>query len=187
MEVYSIPCCRTFLCDTFAAILAVRSRSLALALYQTPAHSVRCDPWSQRPQMDNNPFRRKQPNWFRYLAEEAAKASSASTQKQTTLVRPNRVNYSVPVTPTFYPFAGAFIEAAAVYVITDATYRVIYIGETKNLGQRINQHRADRFHLMHRYNPEWIKMEFGYENEQLRKDRERQLILQYNPPCNRCL
>lgn len=89
--------------------------------------------------------------------------------------------------PIAYPFAGAFVAAPVVYLVLDAAYNVIYVGETNDLCRRIKQHRADASHPIHRHTPAWVKIEFGYEDEPLRKARERELILKHNPPVNRCL
>jgi excinuclease UvrABC nuclease subunit len=75
-------------------------------------------------------------------------------------------------------------EVSAVYGITNAERQVIYIGQTDNLRRRMSEHRGDSKHCMHRYSPKWVVVEV-IPNEQQRLWRERQLIDEYDPPCNR--
>jgi predicted GIY-YIG superfamily endonuclease len=117
-----------------------------------------------------------QPDWSNLLRGQPKAIPRSSPPRRFTLEP-----------PIAYPFTGAFVAAAVVYLILDAAYNVIYVGETTDLCRRIKQHRADASHLMHRHQPAWVKVEFGYENEPLRKARENELILQHNPPVNRCL
>jgi predicted GIY-YIG superfamily endonuclease len=86
-----------------------------------------------------------------------------------------------------FPFDGAFINAPAVYVILNENYQVIYVGETIDLGRRIQEHRNDQRHAMHGYAPKYVMIEFCSLGDEGRRARERAFILQYNPPCNRSL
>jgi predicted GIY-YIG superfamily endonuclease len=88
-------------------------------------------------------------------------------------------------TPNLYPFSGFFIDSPAVYLIYDRQMNLIYIGQTNDLGRRMNEHRGDTSHLMHRHVPTYVAIEFIMD-EASRCARERQLITQYAPPCNRC-
>jgi excinuclease UvrABC nuclease subunit len=76
-------------------------------------------------------------------------------------------------------------EVPAVYGIFNANMQIIYIGQTDNLRRRMNEHKANSSHLMHRYRPAFVLVEMIY-NEQERCNRERQLINAYQPPCNLC-
>lgn len=118
-----------------------------------------------------------QPDWSNLLLSQPNAILPRSNPPQRFTLEP----------PIAYPFNGAFVAAAVVYLILDAAYNVIYVGETIDLCRRIKQHRADLSHLMHRHKPAWVKIEFGYENESLRKARESELILKHNPPVNRSL
>ena len=146
--------------------------------------------------MDNKPSSTPKVN---YLLEALLRQSEPKPEPQpewssTLLTQPNAIlprssplkRFSVEP-PIAYPFNGAFVAAAVVYLILDPAYNVIYVGETTDLCRRIKQHRADASHLLHRHQPAWVEIEFGYENEPLRKARESELILQHNPPVNRCL
>ncbi len=85
---------------------------------------------------------------------------------------------------TTYPFrTQRFNEIGAIYVITNSQKQVIYIGQTGNLDTRIEQHRNDTAHKMHRYAPALIVVEV--EASELRRlVRERTLIAEYSPPAN---
>lgn len=117
-----------------------------------------------------------QPDWSNLLRGQSKAILPRSSP-------PRRFTLEPPIA---YPFTGAFVAAAVVYLILDAAYNVIYVGETTDLCRRIKQHRADASHLMHCHKPAWVKVEFGYENEPLRKARESELILKHNPPVKRC-
>jgi predicted GIY-YIG superfamily endonuclease len=118
-----------------------------------------------------------QPDWSNLLLGQPKAILPRSSPPRRFTVEP----------PIAYPFTGAFVAAAVVYLILDAAYNVIYVGETTDLCRRIKQHRADASHLMHRHQPAWVKVEFGYENEPLRKTRASELILKHKPPVNLCL
>lgn len=84
-----------------------------------------------------------------------------------------------------YSFNSNWNEVPVVYGILDIFKRVLYIGETNNLKRRMAEHQADAAHLMHRHSPMYVIVEIIYD-EKTRCARERQLILEYNPPCNLC-
>ncbi len=84
-----------------------------------------------------------------------------------------------------YRFQGESLpEAAGVYAVTKLDRSVIYIGRTDNLKRRMAEHCNDRGHCMHRHSPGLIIFEPG-ANERDRIVRERTLIAEYNPPCNK--
>ena len=91
----------------------------------------------------------------------------------------------VPRRPNVYSFDGSFINKPAVYLILNAQMGVLYVGQTNDLGRRIAEHRDDRVHLMHRYGPALVAIEW-VSDERGRFARERELINLYTPPCNRC-
>jgi predicted GIY-YIG superfamily endonuclease len=143
--------------------------------------------------MDNKPSSSSKRNYLRGALLEQSEPEPQSDwslllrQPNTILPRSSPLKRFTLEPPIAYPFAGAFVAAAVVYLILDAAYNVIYVGETNDLCRRIKQHRADASHLMHLHKPAWVKIEFGYENEPLRKARQSELILKHNPPVNRCL
>ena len=78
----------------------------------------------------------------------------------------------------------ALPEWPGVYGITNSAKEVIYIGQTDNLKRRIDEHKNDTRHCMHRRGP--LRIVFEYvSDEKLRLARERQLIDEYRPPCNK--
>ena len=70
------------------------------------------------------------------------------------------------------------------YGITNANRQMIYVGQTEDLQRRMAEHRADASHCMHRYSPALVWVEVVTGGEPARLARERQLILEYTPPCN---
>ena len=85
-----------------------------------------------------------------------------------------------------YSFAATnWNEVPGVYGIMNAQRQMIYIGKTDNFKRRMAEHQADSAHLMHRYGPAWVWAEV-IQSEAVRSARERELILEYDPPCNRC-
>lgn len=86
-----------------------------------------------------------------------------------------------------YPFEMEHVNAPAVYIILNEALQVIYVGETVDLGRRINEHRMSKSHSMHRYSPKHVMVEFCYLGDEGRRAREQAVILQYNPPCNQRL
>jgi predicted GIY-YIG superfamily endonuclease len=60
----------------------------------------------------------------------------------------------------------------------------LYVGQTGNLKQRMDDHRANRAHCIHRHSPTWVVVEV-VADERLRLAREQQLIAELDPPCNK--
>lgn len=85
-----------------------------------------------------------------------------------------------------HDFNSTWNEAAGVYGMVNAQKQVIYIGQTDNLKRRHNEHCCDTNHLMHRYQPRFLVWE-SVTDPALRAIREKQLIAEYNPVCNRRL
>ncbi len=85
-----------------------------------------------------------------------------------------------------YTFVGNWYEVPCVYGIMNAQGQMLYIGKTDNIKRRMEQHQNDTVHLMHRYAPMYVWAEV-IQSEIERTVRERQLILEYNPPCNQIL
>ena len=75
-------------------------------------------------------------------------------------------------------------DVGAVYGILSGTAGVIYIGRTDNLKERMADHRSNGKHCMHRHSPTWVVVEV-IGDEAIRLRRERQLIDQFDPPCNK--
>jgi len=71
----------------------------------------------------------------------------------------------------------------AVYGIMNSQSLIVYIGQTNNLRERLQQHLNDTTHCMHSYQPAQVVAEV-ISSEQERLNRERELIAEYNPPCN---
>jgi predicted GIY-YIG superfamily endonuclease len=86
--------------------------------------------------------------------------------------------------PTLYDFNGAWNHVSGVYGIMNASRQMIYIGETDDFARRMAEHQANTLHCMHRYGPRFVLAEV-INDKATRCARERQLILEYNPPCNR--
>jgi predicted GIY-YIG superfamily endonuclease len=75
-------------------------------------------------------------------------------------------------------------QVGAVYGILSDEGRVIYIGQTDNLQERMADHRTNRRHCLHRHSPSWVVVEV-ISDEASRRDREHQLIDYFDPPCNK--
>ena len=74
-------------------------------------------------------------------------------------------------------------EVGAVYRIFTHAGVLLYIGQTGNLKQRMDDHRRNREHCMHRGGAKWVGVEV-IQDESRRLARERQLINELDPPCN---
>lgn len=85
----------------------------------------------------------------------------------------------------FYFYVTLWSEVPAVYIVSDISGRVIYVGQTDNLKRRMSEYLADRNHRMHRYAPYYVAAEVNYGGEFVRRAREAQLIAEYDPPANR--
>lgn len=84
-----------------------------------------------------------------------------------------------------YSFWGTrWREIGAVYRILSDAGRVIYVGQTDNLKERMDDHRGNDKHCMHRHSPTWVVVEV-IGDEASRLLRERQLIDHFDPPCNK--
>lgn len=84
-----------------------------------------------------------------------------------------------------YRFDSSNLPAVGgVYGILNKDRTVIYVGRTDDLNRRIGEHRNDSRHCMHRYAPVSIVFE-PITSEKERIIRERMLIAEYNPPCNK--
>ncbi len=71
-----------------------------------------------------------------------------------------------------------------VYGVVNSANEVVYVGQTDDLSRRIAQHKNDTRHCMHRRCP--VSLVFEYvADEKTRLGRERQLIAEYRPPCNK--
>jgi predicted GIY-YIG superfamily endonuclease len=66
----------------------------------------------------------------------------------------------------------------------NAKQQMIYIGETDDFKRRMDEHRADRSHCMHRYAPALVQAEVVTGEADARRKRESALIAEYAPPCN---
>ena len=76
-------------------------------------------------------------------------------------------------------------SVAGVYGIVNSSKQMIYVGETDDLKRRMDEHRADKNHCMHMYSPALVQVEVITAGETARRSRERALIAEYDPPCNR--
>lgn len=85
-----------------------------------------------------------------------------------------------------YPINSNWNPVPGVYAIMNGQMQVIYIGKTDNLKRRMSEHQQDATHAMHNYKPAFVHAEV-LNDELTRSIRERQLIAQHNPPCNRHL
>jgi len=90
----------------------------------------------------------------------------------------------MPFNSKLFNFVGNWYEVGGVYGITNTSGQVIYVGSTDNFKRRMIEHQNDRYHLMHRYSPVYAYAEV-INNETWRLRRERELILEYRPLCNR--
>jgi predicted GIY-YIG superfamily endonuclease len=79
---------------------------------------------------------------------------------------------------------ASFNEVAGVYGILNAKKQIIYIGQTDNLKRRMDEHKADTSHKMHKYGPALVWFEAVTGGEMVRQKRETALIAEYNPPAN---
>ncbi|VTR93595.1 excinuclease abc subunit c : : GIY-YIG [Gemmata massiliana] len=79
---------------------------------------------------------------------------------------------------------GNLPAVGGVYGILNSARSVIYVGRTEDLSRRIGEHRNNRYHCMHRYDPVSIVFEV-ITTEKERIIRERTLIAEYGPPCNK--
>ena len=84
-----------------------------------------------------------------------------------------------------YNFNSTWKEIPAVYGILNAQKQLLYVGQTDNLHRRMDEHCCDTQHLMHKHKPTFLIAEI-VRDKTLRVNRERQLINEYNPPCNQC-
>jgi predicted GIY-YIG superfamily endonuclease len=75
-------------------------------------------------------------------------------------------------------------EVGAVYGILSLRDGVIYVGQTDNLKERMASHRSNSDHCLHRHWPTWVIVEV-IGNKVGRLLRERQLIQEFDPPCNK--
>jgi predicted GIY-YIG superfamily endonuclease len=91
----------------------------------------------------------------------------------------------MPFTKTeTYAFQGTnWNSVPAVYGIMNSKRQMIYIGQSEDLKRRMAEHQADTKHCMHRYGPALVLAEV-IQVEATRLARERQLVLEYAPPCN---
>lgn len=135
--------------------------------------------------MGNNPFDPIRRNPF--LREVLSREPEKKPEPLPPILLRRSPSSTVPLPPGTYPFNGGFINGAAVYMILDSGFNVLYVGETTDLARRMTEHKNDRTHLMHRHAPAYVHLEFGVEDETHRRSRERALILRHSPPCNRCL
>ncbi|MEX1253899.1 MAG: GIY-YIG nuclease family protein [Dehalococcoidia bacterium] len=84
-----------------------------------------------------------------------------------------------------YQFRGTQWHAVpGVYGIMNASKQMIYIGETEDFQRRMQEHQQDSAHCMHRYSPALVWAEVIQGGAEPRRQRERQLIAEYAPPCN---
>lgn len=85
---------------------------------------------------------------------------------------------------TSYDFVNTrWRPVGAVYGIMNTAGRVIYVGSTGNLRRRMDEHRADTRHAMHKYGPKKVVVEPISEKAK-RLSRERRLIADLRPPAN---
>jgi predicted GIY-YIG superfamily endonuclease len=83
-----------------------------------------------------------------------------------------------------FSFTGTtWNEVPGVYGIMNVSRQMIYIGQTDNFKRRMDEHQADTRHCMHRYGPALVWAEV-IAAAPVRTARERELILEYRPPCN---
>ncbi len=86
---------------------------------------------------------------------------------------------------TSYDFKSTvWRSVGAVYGIINGQGAIVYVGETDDLKRRIEEHRADQNHCMHRHGASRVRVEVIADGK-ARLAREQQLIAEYRPPCNR--
>jgi len=85
-----------------------------------------------------------------------------------------------------YRWGTSFKPLGAVYSVlkknSDARYSVLYIGQTGNLDERFDSHHRAACFTRNGKTHIGIHLESG---EQTRLRKERDLIDNYNPPCNK--
>jgi predicted GIY-YIG superfamily endonuclease len=81
-------------------------------------------------------------------------------------------------------FNASWNEVAGVYGVLNSQRQMIYIGQTDNFRRRFLEHANDTTHCMHRYGPAYAYAEV-IPAQADRDRREREMILEYDPPCNR--
>jgi predicted GIY-YIG superfamily endonuclease len=89
----------------------------------------------------------------------------------------------MPFAGQIYSFNTTWNPVPGVYGIMNASYQMIYIGQTDNFQRRMTEHANDREHCMHRHGPTYACAEVIHDQGE-RDRREAQLIAEYNPPCN---
>jgi len=84
-----------------------------------------------------------------------------------------------------YPFNNTtWRSVEAVYVIMNAKSQIIYVGQTEDLKRRMDEHRSDKNHAMHRYSPALVAVE-QIATEATRRARETELVAAWSPPANK--
>lgn len=91
---------------------------------------------------------------------------------------------------TVYSYDTLFNALGAVYIVTNRQkkvkggghmYSIIYIGETGDLAERLND--PNKASCLSKYKKNAICI-YGEDNEQKRLDIESDLLGNYSPPCN---
>lgn len=89
-------------------------------------------------------------------------------------------------TDHIHPFNSKWADVPVVYGMLTTDGTVIYVGQASSMKRRHDEHCCDTAHLMHRYKPAHVVVEIIHD-QVARNARERELILEYNPPCNQRL
>ncbi len=91
---------------------------------------------------------------------------------------------SFRTSPSYDFWRTEWRSVGAVYGIRDRNGSMIYVGQTDNLQERMDCHRNNLRHCMHGYSPSTVVIE-AISDSELRLARERYLISEYDPPCNK--
>lgn len=85
-----------------------------------------------------------------------------------------------------YPIGTSFKEEPANYIFAKETspgyWRACYIGQTKNLNQRLEDHGKEA--CAKRYGATHIHAHLNNAGENARRAEEKDLIQRWKPPCN---
>jgi len=76
-------------------------------------------------------------------------------------------------------------EKPGVYGIADAKLKMVYVGQAKNLKQRLKEHYSDEKDCIWKHAPKKFYAEIVEDGEDSRRKREAELIAEYDPPCNK--
>ncbi len=74
-------------------------------------------------------------------------------------------------------------KSPGVYGIEDK--KMIYVGQSENIHDRLEQHHGDEKHCVWKHSPKWFYYDLVSGGEDARRKREKQRIDEYDPPCNK--